>query len=106
MDEKFSYYRPERRFYLWLDLTDDKGANRWLSAKGAVRAILGACLERLGQGGTNPGNGHVRITLVQEAGEVEDALTRLVLILRQRTLEKRTSAATDWSAKTKRVVEG
>jgi len=78
---KFSYYRPDGGFFLWLEVGDGEEAAVKLWQKGAVRVIPGGYLAGDEPDGANPGKAFIRVALVHDAATTREALTRIADIL-------------------------
>lgn len=84
LGNRFGFYRPPGGFFLWLDVGDGEGAARELWARGGVKVLPGAYLSRedspYGPGG-NPGAAYIRVALVGDEAETEEALARMAEVL-------------------------
>ena len=78
---RYSYYRPEGGFYLWLNVGNGEKMAELLWAKAGVRVIPGSYLARGDESGKNPGAEFIRIALVQKPEFIHEALTRIVQII-------------------------
>jgi aspartate/methionine/tyrosine aminotransferase len=81
---RYGYRRPAGGFYLWLDVTaqgGDEQAALKLWREAGLRVIPGRYLARPQQDGSNPGEGYVRIAMVQDKETTAEALHRLVAVL-------------------------
>ena len=80
LGNRFGFYRPAGGFFLWLDVGDGEKAARELWAKTGVKVLPGAYLSRedspYGPGG-NPGRAYIRVALVGNQAETEEALSRM-----------------------------
>jgi N-succinyldiaminopimelate aminotransferase len=82
--DRYGYRRPAGGFYLWLDVTaqgGDEQAALKLWREAGLRVIPGRYLARPQQDGSNPGEGYVRIAMVQDKETTAEALHRLVAVL-------------------------
>lgn len=81
---RYGYRQPEGSFFLWLDMGAHGGgeaAAKTLWKACGVKVLPGTYLARAGADGGNPGQNHVRIALVHEAGTTCEALARIVATL-------------------------
>ena len=81
---RYGYQRPAGGFFLWLDVSrhgGDEAAAVKLWRDGGLRVIPGHYLARDGADGRNPGEGYVRVALVQDKEITAEALHRLVEVL-------------------------
>jgi aspartate/methionine/tyrosine aminotransferase len=81
---RYGYKRPAGGFFLWLDVSaqgGDEAAARKLWREGGLRVIPGHYLARDGADGRNPGEGYIRVALVQDKETTAEALHRLVAVL-------------------------
>jgi N-succinyldiaminopimelate aminotransferase len=81
---RYGYQRPAGGFFLWLDVRaqgGDEAATVKLWREGGLRVIPGHYLARDGADGRNPGNGYIRVALVQDKEITAEALHRLVTVL-------------------------
>jgi aspartate/methionine/tyrosine aminotransferase len=81
---RYGYKRPAGGFFLWLDVSahgGDEAAATKLWREGGLRVIPGHYLARDGADGKNPGEGYVRVALVQDKEITAEALHRLVAVL-------------------------
>lgn len=84
LGERYGHATPPGGFFLWLDVAARGGSETaalalWREA--GVKVVPGAYLAVPDEAGVNPGADHLRIALVGETGEIEEALTRLVNVL-------------------------
>jgi N-succinyldiaminopimelate aminotransferase len=82
---------PEAAFYWWFPIpaqfkADDELFTRELFAATGVTVIPGSYLSRVGANGINPGAGFVRIALVSEFDECQQAVLRLCAFLSHETV--------------------
>src|SRR6476659_2394088 len=81
---RYGYQRPAGGFFLWLDVSaqgGDEAATVKLWRDGGLRVIPGHYLARDGADGRNPGQGYIRVALVQDKEITAEALHRLVTVL-------------------------
>jgi len=81
---RYGYKRPAGGFFLWLDVSrhgGDEAAAKKLWREGGLRVIPGHYLARDGADGRNPGEGYIRVALVQDKEITAEALHRLVAVL-------------------------
>ena len=81
---RYGYQRPAGGFFLWLDVSQqggDEAATVKLWRDGGLRVIPGHYLARDGADGRNPGQGYIRVALVQDKEITAEALHRLVTVL-------------------------
>src|SRR5690606_13664963 len=74
---RYGYRRPPGGFFLWLDVSaagGDEEAARRLWSEGGLRVIPGRYLAREGADGRNPGEGYIRVALVQDRETTAEAL--------------------------------
>jgi aspartate/methionine/tyrosine aminotransferase len=82
--DRYGYARPAGGFFLWLDVSrhgGDEAAAVKLWREGGLRVIPGHYLARDGSDGRNPGEGYIRVALVQDKDITAEALHRLVQVL-------------------------
>jgi N-succinyldiaminopimelate aminotransferase len=82
--DRYGYRRPAGGFFLWLDVSaqggDEKVALRlWREA--GLRVVPGRYLARDQADGSNPGEGFIRVAMVQDRETTAEALHRLVAVL-------------------------
>lgn len=85
LGDRYGYVRPAGGFCLWLDVSahgGDEDATIRLYRDGGVRVVPGSYLARLQPDGSNPGDGYIRLALVQDSETTAEALRRLVEILK------------------------
>ncbi|CCQ75426.1 aminotransferase class I/II-fold pyridoxal phosphate-dependent enzyme [Magnetospira sp. QH-2] len=82
LGDRFGFRRPQGGFFLWLDVGNGEEAAKKLWQQAGLRVLPGAYLARDDESGDNPGASYIRVALVHEPAMVEDALTRLVEVLR------------------------
>jgi aspartate/methionine/tyrosine aminotransferase len=81
---RYGYRRPAGGFFLWLDVSangGDEAVAKRLWREGGLRVIPGHYLARDGADGRNPGEGYIRVALVQDREITAEALHRLVEVL-------------------------
>ncbi|HYB10334.1 MAG TPA: aminotransferase class I/II-fold pyridoxal phosphate-dependent enzyme [Alphaproteobacteria bacterium] len=78
---RFGFYRPAGGFYLWLDVGNGETATKRLWTEAGIKALPGAYLTRPSPDGTNASERYIRLALVSDIGETEDALTRVARTL-------------------------
>jgi len=82
--DRYGYRRPAGGFFLWLDVSAQGGSEAATQAlwRGAgVRVVPGRYLAREQADGSNPGEGYIRIAMVQDQTATVEALHRLVAVL-------------------------
>jgi len=87
LGDLFPAMTPPGGFFLWLDVSrfgTDPEISRWMWAEAGVRTVPGSYLGAPMADGINPGEGHVRIALVQDEATTEEALGRLADMFRSR----------------------
>ena len=75
--DRYGYRRPAGGFFLWLDVSrhgGDEAAAVKLWREGGLRVIPGNYLARDGADGRNPGDGYIRVALVQAKETTAEAL--------------------------------
>ena len=85
LGDRYGYVRPAGGFCLWLDVSahgGDEDATIRLYRDGGVRVVPGSYLARMQPDGSNPGDGYIRLALVQDSETTAEALRRLVEILK------------------------
>jgi N-succinyldiaminopimelate aminotransferase len=81
---RYGYKRPAGGFFLWLDVSKHGGSEavaRRLWAEAGVRVVPGRYLAREQADGFNPGEGYIRVAMVQDKAATEEALRRIVAVL-------------------------
>jgi aspartate/methionine/tyrosine aminotransferase len=81
---RYGYKRPPGGFFLWLDVTAQGGSEAvtlrlWKEA--GLRVLPGNYAARPQADGFNPGDGYIRIAMVQDRDVTAEALHRLVAVL-------------------------
>jgi N-succinyldiaminopimelate aminotransferase len=81
---RYGYRRPPGGFFLWLDVTAQGGSEAvtlklWKEA--GLRVLPGNYAARPQADGSNPGDGYIRIAMVQDREVTAEALHRLVAVL-------------------------
>ena len=82
---RFGFKRPAGGFFLWLDVSEYGGGEvvaKRLWAEAAFRVLPGAFLSRVAEDGTSPGDDFIRLALVHSPDVTEDALNRVLKVLR------------------------
>jgi aspartate/methionine/tyrosine aminotransferase len=80
----YGYERPAGGFFLWLDISKYGGSEmvtKKLWAEAGVRVVPGRYLAREQNDGSNPGEGYIRVAMVQDKEATAEALHRLVAVL-------------------------
>ena len=81
---RYGYKRPPGGFFLWLDVSQhggSEGATVRLWKEAGLRVLPGSYAARPQADGFNPGDGYIRIAMVQDRDVTADALHRLVAVL-------------------------
>jgi N-succinyldiaminopimelate aminotransferase len=81
---RYGYRRPAGGFFLWLDVSahgGDEAATVKLWREAGVRVLPGSYAARVGADRRNPGDGYLRVAMVQDAATTAEALHRLVATL-------------------------
>jgi N-succinyldiaminopimelate aminotransferase len=81
LGSRFGNVRPAGGFFLWLDVGCGEQAAQALWQQAALRVLPGAYLARPSEDGSNPGARYVRIALVDDLADTEDALRRVLKTL-------------------------
>jgi aspartate/methionine/tyrosine aminotransferase len=81
---RYGYKRPPGGFFLWLDVSRQGGSEAvtlrlWKEA--GLRVLPGNYAARPQADGSNPGDGYIRIAMVQDRETTAEALHRLVAVL-------------------------
>lgn len=81
---RYGYERPAGGFFLWLDISKH-GSSEMVTKKlwsgAGVRVVPGRYLAREQNDGSNPGEGYIRVAMVQDKEATAEALRRLVAVL-------------------------
>jgi N-succinyldiaminopimelate aminotransferase len=86
LGNRYGYVRPAGGFCVWLDVSAHGGgeaAALKLYSDAGVRVLPGGYLARPQADGSNPGDGYIRLALVQDSETIAEALHRLVRTLDQ-----------------------
>lgn len=81
---RYGYERPAGGFFLWLDVAAYGGSEavaKRLWAQAGVRVVPGCYLAREQADSSNPGEGYIRVAMVQDKAATAEALHRLVAVL-------------------------
>src|SRR3954470_18317378 len=81
LGSRYGYHRPAGGFCVWLDVSahgGDEAATIKLYKDAGVRVLPGSYLARQQADGFNPGDGYIRLALVQDSETIAEALHRLV----------------------------
>lgn len=81
LSNRFGFYRPAGGFFLWLEVGHGEAATVELWRRGGVKVLPGGYLAVPDRGGRNPGEGYVRLAMVDDEATIDRALDRLVEIL-------------------------
>ena len=87
LGSRYGYRRPAGGFCVWLDISalgNDEALTVKLYKDAGVRVLPGTYLARQQADGSNPGDGYIRLALVQDSDTIAEALHRLVQTLDQR----------------------
>jgi N-succinyldiaminopimelate aminotransferase len=87
LGSRYGYHRPAGGFCVWLDVSalgGDEAATIRLYKEAGVRVLPGSYLARQQPDGSNPGEGYIRLALVQDSETIAEALHRLVQTLDHR----------------------
>jgi aspartate/methionine/tyrosine aminotransferase len=82
--DRYGYKRPAGGFFLWLDVSAQGGseiATKRLWQEAGVRVVPGGYLAREQADSSNPGDGYIRVAMVQNKEQTAEALHRLVAVL-------------------------
>ena len=82
--DRYGYKRPAGGFFLWLDVSKQGGSEavtKKLWSQAGVRVVPGNYLARKQADGSNPGDGYIRVAIVQDKAATAEALHRLVAVL-------------------------
>ncbi|MGA7184973.1 MAG: aminotransferase class I/II-fold pyridoxal phosphate-dependent enzyme [Pseudolabrys sp.] len=81
---RYGYERPAGGFFLWLDISKH-GSSEMVTKKlwsgAGVRVVPGRYLAREQNDGSNPGEGYIRVAMVQDKAATAEGLRRLVAVL-------------------------
>ncbi|PLW76368.1 aminotransferase class I/II-fold pyridoxal phosphate-dependent enzyme [Cohaesibacter celericrescens] len=80
LGKKLPHETPPAGFFLWLDVSafgDDVSVTKKLWQEVGLRVLPGSYLARTDKSGVNPGDGFLRIAMVADLAETQEALTRL-----------------------------
>jgi len=84
LGNRYGYKRPAGGFFLWLDVSQHGGseaATVKLWKEGGLRVVPGNYAARPRPDGSNPGEGYIRVAMVQNREVTAEALHRLVAVL-------------------------
>src|SRR5436309_7084200 len=84
LGSRYGYHRPAGGFCVWLDVSahgGDEATTIKLYKDAGVRVLPGSYLARVQADGSNPGDGYIRLALVQDSETIAEALHRLVQTL-------------------------
>jgi len=82
--DRYGYVRPAGGFFLWLDISkhgSSEMVTKKLWSEAGVRVVPGRYLAREQNDGSNPGEGFIRVAMVQDKAATAEALHRLVAVL-------------------------
>ena len=83
--DRYGYERPAGGFFLWLDVSragrQRSGDASGSGARPACASCPGRYLAREQADGSNPGEGYIRVAMVQDKETTAEALHRLVAVL-------------------------
>lgn len=82
--DRYGYRRPGGGFFLWLDVSaqgGDEAVALKLWREAGLRVVPGRYLAREQRDGSNPGEGYIRVAMVQDRDTTAEALRRLVAVL-------------------------
>jgi N-succinyldiaminopimelate aminotransferase len=92
--KRFGFYQPPGGFFLWLDVGDGEAAAKKLWSEAGIKVLPGGYMARPDASGVNPGQPYIRVALVHEPAQVEEALGRLVKALDGSSSGSASSAST------------
>jgi aspartate/methionine/tyrosine aminotransferase len=81
---RYGYKRPAGGFFLWLDVSQhggSEGAALRLWKEAGLRVVPGNYAARPRADGFNPGEGYIRVAMVQDRATTAEALHRMVKVL-------------------------
>ena len=81
---RYGYKRPAGGFFLWLDVSQhggSEGAAAKLWKEAGLRVVPGNYAARPQADGSNPGEGYIRVAMVQDRETTAEALHRIVKVL-------------------------
>jgi aspartate/methionine/tyrosine aminotransferase len=84
LGNRYGYKRPAGGFFLWLDVSQhggSEGAALKLWKEAGLRVVPGNYAARPRADGFNPGEGYIRVAMVQDRETTAEALHRLVKVL-------------------------
>jgi aspartate/methionine/tyrosine aminotransferase len=84
LGNRYGYKRPAGGFFLWLDVSQQggsEGAAVKLWKEGGLRVVPGNYAARPQADGSNPGEGYIRVAMVQDRATTAEALHRIVKVL-------------------------
>jgi aspartate/methionine/tyrosine aminotransferase len=84
LGNRYGYKRPAGGFFLWLDVSQhggSEGAALKLWKQAGLRVVPGNYAARPRADGFNPGEGYIRVAMVQDRETTAEALHRLVKVL-------------------------
>ena len=84
LGNRYGYKRPAGGFFLWLDVSQHGGseaATLKLWKEAGVRVVPGNYAARPRPDGSNPGEGYIRVAMVQDRATTAEALHRIVAAL-------------------------
>jgi aspartate/methionine/tyrosine aminotransferase len=87
LGRRYGYHRPAGGFCVWLDVSEhggDEAVTVKLYKDAGVRVLPGSYLAQSQADGSNPGDGYIRLALVQDSETIAEALHRLVQTLEHR----------------------
>ena len=84
LGNRYGYKRPAGGFFLWLDVSQHGGseaATLKLWKEAGLRVVPGNYAARPRPDGSNPGEGYIRVAMVQDRATTAEALHRIVGVL-------------------------
>src|ERR1700754_4897750 len=87
LGNRYGYHRTAGGFCVWLDVSrfgGDEAVTVKLYKDAGVRVLPGSYLARQQADGSNPGDGYIRLALVQDSENIAEAVHRLVQTLDHR----------------------
>ena len=104
---RYGYQRPAGGFFLWLDvrrIRRQRSRDQAAVAEAGVRVMPGRYLAREQADGSNPGEGYIRVAMVQDKATTAEALHRLVAVLRLRNVHVAHPIAASTSSTLSRII--